>query len=209
MITNPRPTRAEASDVANAVLDGTDAVMLSGETASGRFPIECVRTMDRIVRSAEARYDEFGTETEPEHVRGAEGAISRTVNGLASRMTDVVALASHTRSGRSALLLSKERPPLPIFALTSNPQVLSRMALYWGVTPVLISQVSTTDDLIETIEDKLRHQLAVMPGDTIGVFAGSPPGTESNMLKLHCVSGEPVPLSAVVAADDPTLDEGV
>ena len=82
------------------------------------------------------------------------------------------------------------------------------MALYWGVTPVLISEVETTDALIEAIEDKLRLQLAVMPGDTIGVFAGSPPGTESNMLKLHRVSGEPVPVSAVIAADDPTLDEG-
>jgi pyruvate kinase len=208
MITNPRPTRAEASDVANAVLDGTDAVMLSGETASGRFPIECVRMMDRIVRSAEARYEDFGTPTAVDHVGGAEGAISRSVKGLASRMNEIVALATHTRSGRSVLLLSKERPQLPIFGLTSNPQTLSRMALYWGVTPVLIAQVTTTDELIDAIEEQLRMQADVMPGDLIGVFAGSPPGTESNMLKLHRVSGVQVPVSAVIAAGDPTLDEG-
>lgn len=208
MITNPRPTRAEASDVANAVLDGTDAVMLSGETASGRFPIECVRMMDRIVRSAEARYEDFGTPASPEFVPGAEGALSRTVNGLASRMNEVVALATHTRSGRSALLLSKERPTLPILALTSNEGMLSRMSLYWGTTPVLISEVATTDALIEAIEERLRSEEAVMPGDIIAVFAGSPPGTESNMLKLHYVSGPSPAVAPGNGVQEAPEDEG-
>jgi pyruvate kinase len=206
MITNPRPTRAEASDVANAVLDGTDAVMLSAETASGRFPIETVQMMDRIVRAAESRYEEFGTPARPDYVPGAEGGISRAVNGLASRVNEVVALATHTRSGRSALLLSKERPPLPIFAMTSNPRTLTRLALYWGVVPIMIAPADSTDDLIASIEESLREQAAVMPGDLVGVLAGSPPGTEVNMLNLHAVAGAPVPVPA--GAGEAVFDEG-
>lgn len=197
MITNPRPTRAEASDVANAVLDGTDAVMLSAETASGRFPIEAVQMMDRIIRTAEARYDDFGTPARPDRVPGVGGAIVRTVEGLTASDHEVVALATHTQSGRSALLMSKERPKASIYAFTSNPDVLRRMALYWGVTPVMIEHSPTTDDLILDIEDELREHASVMPGDVVAVFAGSPPGTTSNMMKLHTVTtrpGQPVPV---------------
>lgn len=187
MITNPRPTRAEASDVANAVLDGTDAVMLSAETASGRFPIECVQMMDRIVRTAEARYDDFGTPTGPDRVSGVQGAITRAANGVTGNVNEVVALATHTTTGRSALLLSKERPTLPILAFTSRPEILTRMALFWGVTPMLIEACASTDDLIATIERRLLEADSVMPGDVVAVSTGSPPGTTSNMLKLHQV----------------------
>jgi pyruvate kinase len=189
MITNPRPTRAEASDVANAVLDGTDAVMLSGETASGRFPIECVQMMDRIVRTAEARYSDFGTPSKPDYVSGVQGAISRAAEGLSSNVNEVVAIATHTTTGRSALLLSKERPPLPILAFTNDPGVLRRMALYWGVTPYLIEPCASTEELIEIIERRLVALNSVMPGDVVAVSTGSPPGTASNMLKLHEVTG--------------------
>jgi pyruvate kinase len=208
MITNPRPTRAEASDVANAVLDGTDAVMLSAETASGRFPIEAVQMMDRIIRSAESRYDDFGTSTAPDRVPGVGAAIIRTVEGLASGGNEIVALATHTQSGRSALLMSKERPRAQIYAFTSDARVLRRMALYWGVQPILIQPVYTTDDLIVCIEDQLREHASVMPGDVVAVFAGSPPGTTSNMMKLHTVTaraGQPVPVGP---PEEDERDEG-
>lgn len=189
MITNPRPTRAEASDVANAVLDGTDAVMLSAETASGRFPIECVRMMDRIVRTAEARYDDFGTPASPDAVTGVQGAITKAADGLTSNVNEIVALATHTTTGRSALLLSKERPPLPILAFTSDRATFTRMALFWGVTPMVVSECGSTDELIAYIEKMLLQSGTVTPGDVVAVCAGSPPGTTSNMLKLHRVSG--------------------
>ena len=207
MITNPRPTRAEASDVANAVLDGTDAVMLSGETASGRFPEECVRMMDRIVRTAEARYADFGTPAAMDRVRGVQGAISRATNGLTTNVNEIVALATHTTTGRSALLLSKERPELPILAFTSSPRTLARMPLYWGVTPMLIEHVETTDGLIASIEHELLETALVMPGDVVAVCAGSPPGTTSNMLKLHEIVGSgPQPIA--VGAAENERDEG-
>ncbi|MBV9280548.1 MAG: pyruvate kinase [Chloroflexi bacterium] len=205
MITNPRPTRAEASDVANAVLDGTDAVMLSAETASGRFPIECVRMMDRIVRTAEARYSDFGTPSEPDRIRGVQGAISRAADGLMSDINQIVALAAHTTTGRSALLLSKERPTLPILAFTSEPRVLTRMALFWGVTPLLIQRCGSTDELIDRIERYMVENASVMPGDVIAVCTGSPPGTTSNMLKLHIVGGK-TPEPVAVGASDAVLD---
>lgn len=208
MIVNPRPTRAEASDVANAILDGTDAVMLSAETASGRFPIECVRMMDRIVRTAEARYDDYGTPSSTQRVPGVQGAISKVVNGLASSVNEIVALTTHTMSGRSALLLSKERPVLPILGFTSDPQTFTRMAAYWGVMPILVEHTETTDDLIEVIERKLVDIASVMPGDVFAVFAGSPPGTTSNMLKLHTVGGRAVEPVAVGADQDAWDEEG-
>jgi pyruvate kinase len=208
MTTNPRPTRAEASDVANAVLDGTDAVMLSGETASGRFPIECVETMDRIVRSAEARYDEFGTPTSPDYIRGVQGAITRSVNGLSSSVNEIVAVVTHTLTGRSALQLAKERPPLPIYGFTPNPDALRRMALFWGVTPVLIGACTDTDDLMRCIEEKLTELLSVMPGDVIAVVTGSPPGSSSNLLKLHQVVGRPAQRVPVAAGESDTYQDG-
>jgi pyruvate kinase len=190
MTTNPRPTRAEASDVANAVLDGTDAVMLSAETASGKFPIECVQTMDRIIRTAEARYAEFGSPTLPDPVAGVQAAINRAVLGTISDLNDIVAVATHTTTGRAALRLSKERPSLSILAFTSDSSVLTRMALYWGVTPILIEPCDNTDQLVACIEDTLIERSHAMPGDVVAIVAGSPPGTKSNMLKLHAIVGQ-------------------
>jgi len=202
MITNPRPTRAEASDVANAILDGTDAVMLSAETASGRFPIECVQMMDRIVRTAEARYEEYGTPSSPVRVPGVQGAISKVVDGLAESVNAIAALATHTTTGRSALLLSKERPALPILGFTSNPRTVTRMAAYWGVFPILIGETKSTDELIECIERRMIEDSSVMPGDVIAVFAGSPPGTTSNMLKLHTVGDQGAQAVVISVGED-------
>jgi len=117
-------------------------------------------------------------------------------------VNEIVALANHTTTGRSALLLSKERPMLPILAFTSNADVLNRMALYWGVTPLLIDPVDTTDALIEEIERYMLEHASVMPGDVVAVCAGSPPGTTSNMLKLHTIEGRGVSLVGVGAAED-------
>lgn len=189
MITNPRPTRAEATDVANAILDGTDAVMLSGETASGRFPLECVAIMDRIARAAEERYADFGSVTRPESVPAVEGGISHAVRGLAEGIGEMALLAIHTRTGRSALQLSKERPPQPIVAFTSDPAALSRMALYWGITPVLMEQPETTDELISQVEQALIERGLIVPGDLVAMVMGSPPGEPASTMKLHRIVG--------------------
>ncbi len=190
MIEEPTPTRAEASDVANSVWDGTDAVMLSGETAAGAFPIQAVEMMHRIVQRAEAaaRHDE------PEirhrgHMSHAH-AISRAARALAEDLR-VAAIASFTRTGRTAELLSQERPRVPIFAFTPEPATYRRLALWWGVTPVMGRLPANTEAVIEEMEHALVERGAVAHGALL-VVVGSLPfrqGVHTNLVKLHTVGG--------------------
>src|SRR4029079_3796449 len=146
MVDNPRPTRAEATDVANAVLDGTDAVMLSDETAAGKYPVEAVAMMDRIVRAAETGLDSSKFENPPE-LANTEDSISRSSYHIA-REIGAAAIITPTWSGSTASLVSRFRPKQLTIATTPNEQALDFMSLVWGVVPLQIRNADTIDELI-------------------------------------------------------------
>ncbi len=184
MVTQPRPTRAEASDVANAILDGTDAVMLSEETASGNYPVEAVEMMVRIAQETEPAFH-----THP-HVRH-EGstlahAVSRAAHTLASEAA-VQAIVVFTRSGASAHLISKERPHVPIIAYTPFEAVYRQLALWWGVTPRQISIMNSTEKLIAEVSQRLEQEGIVHQGERVVIMGGMPVAgrARTNFIKLH------------------------
>lgn len=188
MTVHPRPTRAETSDVANAVLDGTDAVMLSSETATGRFPREAVRMMDRIISVTESspRYAEYARRRSRDESLTVPEALCESVAHMAEQLS-LKAIAVFTQSGSSARLVSKYRPRVPVFAFSPLRHILRRVALYWGVSPVHMPHVESTDRMVEGAARRLYELGAVKPGDVIAVVAGTPiarRGT-TNLLKLH------------------------
>src|SRR6185295_16730640 len=146
MVDNPRPTRAEATDVANAILDGTDAVMLSDETAAGKYPLEAVMMMDRIARSAETCLDELKFENIPIEV-GTRNALSRASYFIAKE-TEAAAIITPTWSGSTACLVARFRPKQPIIATTPNEAALDFLALCWGVVPLPIPLSHSLDDVV-------------------------------------------------------------
>ena len=192
MIDNPRPTRAEASDVANAVFDGADAVMLSGETASGKFPIESVQMMERIVLAAEST------------VR-AQGLLapSQSPVGLPSHFPDVIAasacyaakqagaslIAAFTLSGVTARLLAHYRPPVPIVAFSPNQEVRRRLALLWGVVPRVLEPIQDTEAMVRRVEEELLSRGLARKGDRVVIVYGAPVGQPGkiNSLRLHTI----------------------
>ncbi|MDY0322822.1 MAG: pyruvate kinase [Candidatus Carbobacillus sp.] len=190
MQSRPRPTRAEASDVANAIFDGTDAVMLSGETAAGRYPLESVQTMARIAeRTEEALKDSLG-----ERLRHANGSVSVTdmisrSACTASSTLGATAIVTPTESGHTARMVAKYRPSVPIIAVTPHDRVVRRLKLVYGVIPLLGSTQSATDEmLVEAIDLALRQKL-VRRGDLVIITAGVPlrePGT-TNLMKVHVI----------------------
>lgn len=187
MIASPRPTRAEASDVANAILDGTDAVMLSGETAIGRFPVEAVEMMGRIALEAEAS---GRVAVVPEHVRGDHAhAIAHAACTIATSL-DFHAMCAFTQSGYTARLVAKERPRTPVFAFTNHRRVHSRLALCWGVTPLMLDFDGDTDALIGMVERELLARGLARPGDSVIVLGGSPVAVRgsTNFLKVHKIA---------------------
>ncbi len=190
MITNPRPTRAEASDVANAVFDGTDAVMLSAETAAGSYPVETVTTMNSIVCDAETHYDMWGHYRDvPKEVMQSDAlSITWAARELAFDR-DVAAIAVFTISGRTALFASKTRPEVPILALTPNQQTYQCMGLYWGVTPVLVPFANSVELLIAIVESTVTSQFNLQPGQQIVLVSGLPVGAmlQPNFLLLHTI----------------------
>jgi len=188
MKANPRPTRAEASDVANAIFDGADALMLSGETATGQFPREVVRMMARIISAAEAssRYAWYSRRRAADETLTPPEAVCESAAHMAEEL-NLKAIAVFTQSGSSARVISKYRPRVPVFAFSPLPQILTRVALYWGVRPVYMPHVQSTDRMVEGAAWRLRELGAVKPGDLIAVVAGTPiarRGT-TNLLKLH------------------------
>jgi pyruvate kinase len=187
MIGQPRPTRAEASDVANAVLDSTDALMLSGETASGKYPVEAVRTMARIIGEIEGSAY-YRQNLEPPHLDMAVSANAIAQAAVsAARAMKLKVIALVTDSGGVARLVSEYRPDARIVALTTDEVQYRRLALVWGVTPVLISACATTDELIERVETVLSARALASPGDSIVITMGVPVGAgmSTNMLKIH------------------------
>lgn len=184
MINEPRPSRAEASDVANAVLDGTDAVMLSGETSIGRYPLEAVSVMVRIIQQAEATVDRWPT-PQVSRISNAK-AVSRAAWSLASNL-DVRSIVVLTRSGRTAQLVSADRPDEPIIAFTHDKRVARRMALWWGLNPQVLTFPRDTEQAIQEVERALLERGLASHGDDV-VLVGSMPIAsrgQPNFVKLH------------------------
>ena len=184
MIHEPRPTRAEASDVANAIIDGTDAIMLSGETAMGEFPIKAVEMMNRIAKDVEDKID-FKTYTHTD--RNDVLALSMAVNGI-EKVVDLCAIVVLTTSGRSARYVAAERPKTPIFALTSHLPVYHMLNLLWGIRPILTRQhPSSFEEITNFIENELSMMKLVCSGEKILLLGGIPAHIEggTNFVKIH------------------------
>jgi pyruvate kinase len=191
MISSPTPTRAEASDVANAVLDATDALMLSGETASGAHPIDAVRTMARIIDEIEASaYYRQKTAPPDLGLAVSTNAIAHAAVTAAAAMK-IKTIVTVTDSGGAARLLSEYRPEAQIVALTTNEVSFRRLALVWGVTPVLIGSSATTEELIDRVEGTLLERQLARPGEYVLITMAVPVGggAQTNMLKIHQVAG--------------------
>jgi len=188
MVTHLRPTRAEVSDVSTAIFDGADAVMLSAETATGRYPHDAVAVMARVAERA----DDAALSVERERRRRPGASFQEAISDAAATAAHVLsarAIVAFTESGFSARLISQARPSVPIIALTPFVEVQRRLALSWGVTSRLIRKVETTDEMIEEVEATLLTEGAVRPNDVIVIISGSPMwvrGT-TNLLKLHRV----------------------
>ncbi|MFD7546573.1 MULTISPECIES: pyruvate kinase [unclassified Streptomyces] len=194
MIENSRPTRAEASDVANAVIDGTDAVMLSGETSVGKYPVETVRTMARIVEAAEEDLLAKGLPPldEANKPRTQGGAVARA----AAEMGDFLGakfLVAFTQSGDTVKRLSRYRSPIPLLAFTPDPATRSQLNLTWGVETFLGPHVDSTDAMVEQVDEQLLKIGRCKKGDTVVITAGSPPGVSgsTNLVRIHHIGDNP------------------
>jgi pyruvate kinase len=191
MMRNPRPTRAEVSDVATAIFEGSDAIMLSGETAAGKYPIESVETMVNIAESIESslNYDEI--------FRAKYLCVDNTITNAISLATcrtalnlDAAAIITATASGYTAMSVSKFRPKAPIVAATHSERVMRKLALVWGVYPVKTNKLDATDEVIEHSVQKAMEEKLIGYGDLVVITAGVPVGVagSTNLLKVHVVS---------------------
>ena len=191
MIGASRPTRAEASDVANAVLDGADAVMLSGETSVGQYPVEAVATMARIISAAEQDIERVPPATH--EITSIAAGIARAA-ATVGRQVGASALVAFTQSGSTARLLAKHRSPIPLLAFTPVPEVRSQLALTWGVETFLVPAVQHTDDMVRQVDSSMLGLGRMSPGDYVTIVAGSPPATSgtTNAMRVHRL-GSPVP----------------
>ncbi len=187
---NPRPTRAEASDVANAIIDGTDAIMLSGETAAGLYPVESVQTMNKIAERTEHSLDYkaiVSTRSREKEANMTE-AISQAV-AYTSINLGVKAVLAPTESGNTARMIAKYRPGVPIVAVTGSANTAHTLTLVWGVNPVVCQRVTTTDEILElAVDESLKHGY-VTHGDAVVITAGVPVGEAgtTNLMKVHII----------------------
>lgn len=181
MISNSRPTRAEASDVANAVLDGADAVMLSGETSVGKYPQATVKTMARIVTAAEREGEVPALTHMP---RTKRGVISYAARDIGERL-NARAMVAFTTSGDTARRVARLHSRLPLLVFTPNQQVRSQLALTWGAETFLVREVNSTDEIMQVIDEQLLTMENYNAGDTLVVVAGTPPGNEGNTNMIH------------------------
>ncbi|QIZ68640.1 pyruvate kinase [Geobacillus subterraneus] len=188
---NPRPTRAEASDVANAIFDGTDAVMLSGETAAGHYPVEAVRTMHQIALRTEQALEhrDILSQRTKESATTITDAIGQSVAHTALNL-DVAAIVTPTVSGKTPQMVAKYRPKAPIIAVTSNEAVSRRLALVWGVYTKEAPHVNTTDEMLDVAVDAAVRSGLVKHGDLVVITAGVPVGEtgSTNLMKVHVIS---------------------
>ena len=190
MIEHPRPTRAEASDVANAVYDGADALMLSGETASGSYPVESVKMMDRIVLAAECAARTHGKV--PQRIGGVTfpASFPDVIAGVAceaAKAAGAVVIAAFTLSGFTARLLSHYRPPVPIVAFSPNQEVRRKLSLLWGVVPRVLEPVDRTEEMVRRVEEELLSRGFAQRGDRVVIVFGAPVGQPGkiNSMRLH------------------------
>ncbi|HWH28822.1 MAG TPA: pyruvate kinase [Mycobacteriales bacterium] len=184
MVGASRPTRAEASDVANAVLDGADALMLSGETSVGRYPVESVATMARIISAAEEELQRVPrVKTELPGIGGAIAAAAAEVG----RRVGASALVAFTQSGDTARRLAEYRSPIPLLAFTPIPDVRSQLALTWGVETFLVPAVQHTDEMVRQVDSAMLELGRMQPGELVTIVAGSPPSTtgSTNAMRVH------------------------
>ncbi len=191
MIENSRPTRAEASDVANAVLDGADAVMLSGETSVGKYPLDSVRTMGRIIRAVE---DNSVSVPPLTHVpRTKRGVISYAARDIGERL-DAKALVAFTQSGDTVRRLARLHTPLPVLAFTALPEVRSQLALTWGTETFIVDHMKSTDGMIREVDRSLLELARYKRGDLVVIVAGAPPGTvgSTNLIHVHRIGEDDV-----------------
>jgi pyruvate kinase len=190
MIENPRPTRAEASDVANAIYDGTDAVMLSGETAAGKYPVEAVAMMANIVRETEMQI-RFDPVPRPRARRTAKLSVAETICECMAHSAedlDLAAIAIFTESGGTVRLLSKYRPEPPIYALSAYQHVINRTMMLWGTYPILCDRFKDTDKLVEMAETILEERGYIQQRQVVGIVAGTRTKSgATNFMRLHMV----------------------
>jgi pyruvate kinase len=187
MITNSRPTRAEATDCANAVLDGADALMLSGETSVGEFAIEAVQTMARIIqKTEEGGLDRIRPIKTAPRTKG--GAITKAATEVGA-IVDAKYLVAFTQSGDSARRMSRLRSPIPILAMTPEIGTYNRLALSWGVESMLTPIVGATDQMVKLVDTVLIDSGRAQLGDQVMIVAGSPPGIpgSTNAMRVHRV----------------------
>lgn len=187
MITNSRPTRAEATDCANAVLDGADALMLSGETSVGEFAIEAVETMARIIaKTEEGGLDRIRPIINSPRTKG--GAITKAATEVGA-IVEAKYLVAFTQSGDSARRMSRLRSPIPILALTPEVGTYNRLALTWGVEPMITEMVKHTDDMVKLVDTVLIQSGRAKKGENVMIVAGSPPGIpgSTNAMRVHIV----------------------
>jgi pyruvate kinase len=185
MISAPRPTRAEVSDVANAVLDGADALMLSAETGVGAYPAETVATMARVIVAAEREYL-HAVHSLARMPTTTGGAIARAAAEVGA-IVGAAALVAFTMSGETARRLARYRSPIPLLAFTPAPAVRSQLALTWGVETFIVPPARHTDDMVRQVETALLDVGRCVQGDKVVIVAGSPPGTpgKTNALRVH------------------------
>ena len=194
MIKNPRPTRAEATDVANAIYDGTSAIMLSGETAAGAYPVEAVKTMARIAERTESdiNYRKRFMQASVPELCNVTDAISHATCAAAHDL-NAAAVITVTKSGMTGRMISKFRPLVPIIGCSPSEKVLRQMNLSWGVTPIYVEEKKSTDELFEAAVSAARQAGAIKDGDLTVITAGVPLGKSgtTNMMRIHIV-GEPM-----------------
>lgn len=190
MIRNPRPTRAEASDIANAIYDGTDAIMLSGETASGKYPLLAVQTMVRIARRTEESLNWL--EMSKKRASAVAGTTTEAISYATSATSHSLgadAIITATKTGSTARMVSKYRPLVPIIAVTPSPQVFRQLLLVWGVYPLLAAETETTDSMIDTAVETALQADYIKQGDLVVITAGVPVGIpgSTNLIKVHTI----------------------
>lgn len=193
MISSPRPTRAEASDVANAIFDGTDAVMLSGETASGEYPVESVKMMDSITREAEKHMNEWShVEDFPKEALKDDALVISNAAKTLAHDRNVSNIAVFTQSGKTALLMSKARPRVPIIAFTPEPGTLSLLSMYWGVNPALVPFSNSLEEMVRSVDRYFKDRKHLKVGEQVVLISGFPVGAMRlpNLALLHSIGEE-------------------